>query len=169
VTPVGSAKAPESFGAPSQAGLDETSASSPEPLSRAVEQVMTHQETVVQLDMSAGTGQAALVVPISLRGEVIGALGLHETEGGRQWAEDEIALVEAVADQMALALENARLLEETQQRARRDRLIADITARVRSSRDPETILRTAVRELGAALGTDRARVQIGTGIQPSDK
>jgi hypothetical protein len=70
---------------------------------------------------------------------------------------------------MALALENARLLEETQQRARRDRLIADITARVRSSRDPETILRTAVRELGAALGTDRARVQIGTGIQPSDK
>jgi GAF domain-containing protein len=169
VTPVGSAKAPESFGAPSQAGLDETSASSAEPLSRAVEQVMTHQETVVQSDMSAGTGQAALVVPISLRGEVIGALGLHETEGGRQWAEDEIALVEAVADQMALALENARLLEETQQRARRDRLIADITARVRSSRDPETILRTAVRELGAALGTDRARVQIGTGIQPSDK
>lgn len=110
-----------------------------------------------------------VAVPLSLRGEVIGTLGLHGTEGGRRWTDDEIALVEAVADQMALALENVRLLGETQQRAERERLIANITAQVRSSRDPETILRTAVRALGAALGTDRALVQLGTGTQPSDK
>jgi len=60
-----------------------------------------------------------------------------------------------------LALENARLLEETQQRAEQERIIASITARVRASMDPETILQTAVRELGAALGTDRAFVQLG--------
>ena len=110
-----------------------------------------------------------MVVPLSLRGEVIGALGLHGAEDRRRWADDEIALIEAVADQMALALENARLLEETQQRARRDRLIANITAQVRSSRDPETILRTAVKALGTALNTDRALVRLGTGTQPSDQ
>jgi GAF domain-containing protein len=138
-------------------------------LSRAIEQAVAHQETIVQADTGDGRGQATVVVPLSLRGEVIGALELHGAEGRRRWADDEIALVEAVADQMALALENARLLEETQQRAKRDRLIAEITAQVRSSRDPETILRTAVRALGTALNTDRALVQLGTGTQPSDQ
>jgi len=159
--PAGNAIAPKGFGKLSRADFGE--------LSRAVEQAVAHQETVVQADSGDGTGQATVVVPLSLRGEVIGALGLHETEGGRRWTDDEIALVEAVADQMALALENARLLEKTQQRAKRDRLIAEITAQVRSSRDPETILRTAVRALGAALDADRALVQLGTGTQPSDK
>jgi GAF domain-containing protein len=138
-------------------------------LNRAFEQAVTRQETIVQTDAGDGRGQATVVVPLSLRGEVIGALGLHGAEGGRQWADDEIALVEAVADQMALALENARLLEETQQRAKRDQLIAEITSQVRSSRDPETILRTAVRALGMALNTDRALVQLGTVTQPSDQ
>ena len=45
-------------------------------------------------DPSAGSGQAALVAPIALRGEIIGALGLQEMEGARQWTEDEIALIE---------------------------------------------------------------------------
>jgi len=126
-----------------------------------VEQAMARRELVVRSGTGDGAEQALLVAPISLRGEVIGALGLHETENRRQWTDDEVALIEAVAEQMALAIENARLLEQTQRRAARDRLLAEITARVRSSLDPQTILRTAVRELGAALGTDRAFVQIG--------
>jgi len=130
-----------------------------------VERAMAQREVVVQ---SSGDEQSAVVAPITLRGEVIGALGLHETEGGRQWTDDEIALVESVAEQLALAVENVRLLEETQRRAQRDRLIADITAKVRSSADVETIMRTAVRELGTALDTDRAFVQLSTGT-PAQK
>jgi PAS domain S-box-containing protein len=105
-------------------------------------------------------GQNAIVAPLTLRGEVIGALGLQEPEGGREWTEEDIALVESVAEQLALAIENARLLEETQRRAQRDRMVADITSKVRASSDIETILQTAVRELGAAMDTDRARVQL---------
>ena len=113
-----------------------------------VEQAMTQRKIVVKSNTNDGTEQAALVVPIRLRDEAIGVLGLQETKDGRQWTEDEIALIEAIADQMALAIENARLLTDTQQRAERERVIADITAQVRSSMDPETILQTAVRELG---------------------
>jgi GAF domain-containing protein len=138
-------------------------------LSRAVERAVAQRDTIVQADADDGRGTATVVVPLSLRDEVIGALGLRGAEGRQRWADDEIALIEAVADQMALALENARLLEETQQRARRDRLVAEITAQVRSSRDPETILRTAVKALGTALNTDRALVQLGTGTQPSEQ
>jgi GAF domain-containing protein len=138
-------------------------------LSQAIEQAQARGEVVTQPDAGNGTGQApstfeaqvrdlrsasgeaVLVAPISLRGEIMGALGLHEPGGEHWWTGDEIALVEAVADQMALAIENARLLAETRQRAERERLIADISAQVRASTDVNTILRTAIRELGRAL------------------
>ncbi len=59
-----------------------------------------------------GTENTALVAPIKLRGETIGALGFHE-EQGRCWTSDEITLVEDVAMQVALAIENVRLFEQT--------------------------------------------------------
>ena len=59
-------------------------------------------------------GRAALVVPLMLRGQVIGALDFFETDGQRRWSSDDIALVESVADQMVLAVENARAYAELQ-------------------------------------------------------
>ena len=134
------------------------------------EQAIAQRETFVQSGAGDGTGQAALVTPISLRGQVIGALGLQEAEGGRQWTEDEIALIEAIADQMALAIENARLIEETQRRAERERLLAEISARVRASTDVDTILRTAVRELGRALRASDGliRLEVGDGADSAE-
>jgi signal transduction histidine kinase/CheY-like chemotaxis protein len=61
--------------------------------------------------------QAALVVPLMLRGQVIGALDFYETDGNRRWSSDDIALVESVADQMVLAVENARAYAELQKTA----------------------------------------------------
>jgi GAF domain-containing protein len=127
-----------------------------------VEQAMARREVVVQSDTGDGAGQAALVAPISLRGEVIGALGLHEMESKRRWTDDEIALIEAVADQMALAIENARLFEQTQSRAARERLIREITDRIRGAVDVESILQTTVQEVGRALGTSHGLVRLGT-------
>jgi GAF domain-containing protein len=126
-----------------------------------VEKAIVERTTVVQSAADNGGGQAALVAPITLRGEVIGVLGLQEAGDDRQWTEDEIALVEAVADQMALAIENIRLLDETERRADRERVTAEIATRVRASMSIENILQTAVRELGAALGTDRAFIKLG--------
>jgi signal transduction histidine kinase len=55
--------------------------------------------------------KAELAVPLLLRGEVIGVLGVKREETP-DWAEEEVAAVEAVANQVALALENARLSKE---------------------------------------------------------
>jgi GAF domain-containing protein len=112
-------------------------------------------------------GVSAVAVPIKFRDQVIGVFSLRSAT--ESMSPEAISLIEEVADRLALALENARLLEETQRRAERDRLIANITARVRSSMDPEIILQTAVRELGLALGSDRTFVRLGTGRQPSEK
>jgi GAF domain-containing protein/HAMP domain-containing protein len=104
-----------------------------------------------------------LAVPMKLRGRVIGVLNLRFA--APEVPPETVQMVEAIADRLTLALENARLLEETRRHAERDRMIAEITARVRASMDPETVLRTALRELGAALGADRVMVRMGSAFR----
>jgi GAF domain-containing protein len=104
-----------------------------------------------------------LAVPIRLWGQTIGSILLQRREEQPAWSSEERQLVEEIGEQIALALENARLLEETRRHAERDRMIADITSRVRASLDPEAVLRTAVRELGTVLGVDRVVVQMVPG------
>ena len=57
-----------------------------------------------------------------------------------------------------MALENARLYQETQRRAERERMAGEITARLRASNDPQEILQTAVQELRQALKVRSAQV-----------
>ena len=56
-------------------------------------------------------------MPLQLRDQIIGALDFFETEQERLWTEDDIAFVETVAAQVALAMENARAYEELQKTA----------------------------------------------------
>jgi GAF domain-containing protein len=101
-----------------------------------------------------------LVVPIKLRDNPIGAIGLKAKEELHQWSEDEISLIEILSEQFALAAENIRLLEETQRRAEREHLVSEITTRLRTSNDPQTILQTAASELRRALNAKSARILI---------
>ncbi len=101
-----------------------------------------------------------LAVPVKLRGIAVGVLGFHrEREAGR-WRPEEIAAAETVAERLALAVENARLLEEAQRRAARERLVAEISTRLRASLDPDTVLKTTVQELGRALRASWAVVEV---------
>jgi GAF domain-containing protein/CHASE3 domain sensor protein len=97
------------------------------------------------------SSSTVLVAPIVLRGQPIGALGFRHGERDRQWSADDVALAETIAEELALALENTRLLEETQRRAAREQLIGQVTARMREILDVDSILKTAVREIGEAL------------------
>jgi GAF domain-containing protein/HAMP domain-containing protein len=102
----------------------------------------------------------ALVAPIMLRGQPIGALGFRGE--GRQWSDDDIALAEAIAEQLALAADNLRLLDETQRRAAHERLTGEVTARMRETLDMETVLKTAVDEMYQALGLDEIVIRLAT-------
>jgi GAF domain-containing protein/HAMP domain-containing protein len=103
-----------------------------------------------------------MVIPIGLRGQVIGVIDLQESGPGRPWSREEIELARAVADQVGLALENARLLEETQRRAERERMVADITTKMRATNDPQAIMETALAELRSALGIKSIQVRLQT-------
>lgn len=101
------------------------------------------------------TGQVA--VPIQLRGETIGTLVIQPPSGD-ELNQDQIDLIKAVAERVALSAENARLFEETTRRAERERLVSDITGRIRSNTDPQAMIQTAIDELRKALGATRVEV-----------
>ncbi|MBN1935417.1 MAG: GAF domain-containing protein [Anaerolineae bacterium] len=97
-----------------------------------------------------GDAPSVLVAPVKLRGQPIGVLGFEP--GGRPWRDEDLALVEAIAEQMALAAENLWLLDETQDSAAREQLIGEVTARMRQSLDLQTVLETAADEMHQKLG-----------------
>lgn len=99
----------------------------------------------------------ALNVPLALRDQIIGEIIL---EGDEDWSTEDRIWVEAVATQAALALENARLLEESQQLALQERLIAEISGKIWSSATIDNILQTAVQELGLTLGASKAVIEL---------
>jgi len=102
--------------------------------------------------------QPTLTVPIMLRDQPIGAIGLQGSENKRTWTPEEISLVQQISEQFALAAESLRLLDETQRRAARERLVTEITTKLRATNDPQIMLQTAASELREALKVKRAQV-----------
>lgn len=123
-----------------------------------VREVLESGETLVTSALPEAASRSALAVPIKLRGQVIGVLGLQETETSRTWSQEEIDMVKAVADQVAQAIENVRLFQQTVRRADRERKVIEITSKIRAARDPQEMLRTAVEELQRTLNASRAQI-----------
>jgi GAF domain-containing protein/HAMP domain-containing protein len=110
---------------------------------------------------SEDEGPAILAVPIILRGEPIGVIQFVEQEiPNRTWSTEEVNTVQSVADQVALALENVRLIEQTTRRAERERKVLEITSKIRATNDMQTMLAVAMEELQKALKASRAQVII---------
>jgi PAS domain S-box-containing protein len=131
-----------------------------------VQQALQEQHPVV---MDGGDGTSVLVVPVTLRGQPLGALGFRVEGGPERWSSDHIVLAEDVGEQFALAAENLRLLDETQRRAARERLTRGITDRMRRAASIDGIVQTAVDELFEALGTSRTFVQLGVAAPSQDE
>jgi GAF domain-containing protein len=137
-----------------------------ESLPAAIEQSISQRQTIIALDQSIATnGQltgedhpsspevaiSSLVVPLTVRGEIIGVLGLQELGTAQTWFQEEIALVEAVGEQLAQAAENLRLIEESQQRAAREKLMNEINDKIQRAQSLEEALQVAIKEVGVSL------------------
>lgn len=101
---------------------------------------------------------SAVAVPIPLQNRVIGILDIRSTEPDRVWTRDEIAIIEGVAERLGLALENARMFEETSSRASREHVVAEITSRIRETNDPQAMIRTTIEELQRVLNVSRVEI-----------
>lgn len=96
-------------------------------------------------------------IGLNLRDQNIGYIRL-QTEN--EWNQEDQAWVESLATQVAISLENARLIEESQESALRERLSASIVQKIWASNSIDTILQTAARELGRALEASEATIEL---------
>jgi len=102
-----------------------------------------------------------LAVPIRLWGQTIGTVLLKRTEEQPPWSPEERRLAEEMGEQIALALENARLIAETESRAARERLLSEMTSRLTRSLDMDALLEVAVRELARLPEVAEVAVYVG--------
>lgn len=109
-----------------------------------------------------------LSVPLILRGQEIGTIGLRRKDQA-YWADADRELAEKIANQIALALENSRLLDETRQRALQEQTVNEISARFSRSLDVDALLQTAARELGALPEVAEVSVFIGADHDKDNK
>ena len=139
----------------------ETSRTDRTPLGDAVlpeiQAALEHSAPTVLRKPGAG---AALVAPITQRGAAIGALGVHLEDARRELTEDELALVQVVAERVGLVAETLRLLDETQRSAAQERMVGEVTARIRESLDIETVLKTTASEIRQALDLDTLVIRL---------
>jgi GAF domain-containing protein len=100
-----------------------------------------------------------MTIPVKLRGEVVGVLNVKSDEE-RRWTHDEMDIITAIVERTALSIENARLLAESRTAADKERAIGEISSKISASTQIETILRTAVRELGNQIGGAQVSIEI---------
>jgi GAF domain-containing protein/HAMP domain-containing protein len=96
-------------------------------------------------------------VAINLRDQILGHITL---EGRKDWTAEQKSLVDAVARQAAIALENARLVQESHQVAVRERMLAEINSKIWSAATIDGVLQTVVKELGRRFDASQASIEL---------
>ena len=119
------------------------------------------QASTVKPNLSEDGKHYPLSVPIKIHGDIVVAvIETHKPIDKGPWATQEIETLEAISEQLGIALENARLFEETQRLAQRERIAAEVAGRIWSSTDVDTILQTAVQEIGKALNVSQGMIRL---------
>jgi GAF domain-containing protein len=119
--------------------------------------LLTADELAATVEVEGALGNVSkpsaslLYVPLQVGTQTIGSLSIQSYQINA-YTTDTVQLMGSVANQVAIAIQNARLLGEARARAQREQTLREITSRVRGSTDPDVIARTAIRELGLALG-----------------
>lgn len=116
-----------------------------------LEKAIREGKVIAETDPQAG--RSALIAPLRLRNQVIGTLALEETDEVRPWTKDEIELVEAVSQQVALALESARLFEESRVRAEEMAVLNELGLALTARLTTDEVLGEAYRGASRLLDT----------------
>jgi signal transduction histidine kinase len=110
--------------------------------------------------LSAGHGEilekmklkSLLVVPVTHMGRVVGSISAHQTRALREWSEDDVDLLVAVATHLGATLENARLIAELREANRlKDQFLATLSHELRT---PLTAINAWVEMLGDGSAPD---------------
>jgi sigma-B regulation protein RsbU (phosphoserine phosphatase) len=111
------------------------------------------------IEASSNT-RSEMAIPLLYRSEVLGVLNV-ESEQLSAYAENDEELLGTLGGSLAAIIANARLLEQIRAQVERERILFEITDKIRRSTDVDTILATTVSELTRAVGANRAKIKLG--------
>jgi GAF domain-containing protein len=109
--------------------------------------------------------RSEMAIPLLYRSELLGVLNV-ESEQLSAYAENDEELLGTLGGSLAAIIANARLLEQIRAQAERERILFEISDKIRRTTDMETILATAASELTRAVGANSAKIRVG--MIPSD-
>ncbi|MFO7583750.1 MAG: GAF domain-containing protein [Anaerolineales bacterium] len=101
-----------------------------------------------------------LELPIVIRGETLGNLKI-KGQAQREWSEQDVRILQSIVDRIGFALENARLLRNAQRLVSKEQLIGDISDKISRSANVDSILQTAIEELGHIIADSEVTIQVG--------
>ena len=111
------------------------------------------------IEASSNT-RSEMAIPLLYRSELLGVLNV-ESEQLSAYAENDEELLGTLGGSLAAIIANARLLEQIRAQAERERILFEITDKIRRTTDMDTILATTVSELTRAVGATRAKIKLG--------
>jgi PAS domain S-box-containing protein len=120
-----------------------------------------HDPRVIQIPGTVEEEEAMIIVPLVSGDEVIGAMNIARTGGAEvAFTDADFEVVQLFAGQAAVAITNARLVEQLRRRVDAQRSLAEIAAQIASLHDPATVLDRAVADAARLLGADRAQINL---------
>jgi GAF domain-containing protein len=119
-------------------------------------------------DLEDKVARSWLGVPLMTGEDILGVIVVQDFENEQRFSEDDAALMTTIASQVATAIQNAQLMEQIQQTARRERLIHEIASKVRRAPNMKSILSTTARELNRAFNATSTSIQLLTQSSKDD-
>lgn len=98
-------------------------------------------------------------VPIMFRGEILGAMAFT-LPPGRSVSERQLEMAQIVSQRLALALENARLVEQSQAQAARERKAGEIASLLIGQQEVSALINVAAQNFNEALGAIYTRIYL---------
>lgn len=126
---------------------------------RMIEASQKRRPSVIKVN---DDGSAVVAVPIILRGEVIGAIEVETSSDVRQ--DDSIEIVQAVAQRLALSLDNVRLFEETQRNVRQQQAINNLVGQFQSAITVDELLQMTLTEISQLMGAKQGTIRLGSAL-----
>ncbi len=125
-----------------------------------IDNVATSQRITehVRSELTSANITSLLGVPLYTHQERLGFFVATYKQEQKKFTKNQIRFFITISQQLIVALENLRLLDDSQKRARREEIIREITSKIRNATDVNDIMKTTVTELGKVIGTTKGRI-----------
>jgi GAF domain-containing protein len=112
--------------------------------------------------------QSELAVPIYFSDRTIGVLDIASFEAGA-YDETDQEILASLGNTLGAVIANAQLVQQVRQQVNRQKMLFEVTSRIRRTTDIQTILQTSAKEIARTLGAKRARIEISVAQPPQSQ